>query len=187
VLILTGAGTFVAEKTTMTTKTRGRPSLYREEYAEQARKLCLLGATDQELADFFEIDVRTVYDWKRTKPEFSQAIARGKILADAEVASKLFERACGYSHQATKLYRQEDGSVTEAKYTIEYPPDTSAASLWLRNRRKQDWRERHEIEARVDDESILDRYSEEQLITRLMQRRQAKAARDPVKPEGRPH
>jgi hypothetical protein len=65
----------------MSTRARGRPSLYREEYAEQARKLCLLGATDQELADFFEIDVRTIYDWKRTKPDFSQAIMRGKILA----------------------------------------------------------------------------------------------------------
>ena len=95
----------------MTTRTRGRPSLYREEFAEQARKLCLLGATDQELADFFEIDVRTIYDWKRTKPEFSQAIARGKMLADAEVAAKLYERACGYTHGAIKIYRADDGSV----------------------------------------------------------------------------
>jgi len=29
----------------MTTRARGRPSLYREEYAEEAYKLCLLGAT----------------------------------------------------------------------------------------------------------------------------------------------
>lgn len=156
----------------MIPRTRGRPSLYREEFAEQARKLCLLGATDEELADFFEIDVRTIYDWKRTKVEFSQATMRGKILADAEVASKLFERACGYSHQATKLYRNEDGLVTEARYTVEYPPDTQAASLWLRNRRRQDWRDRHEVA--VDDQAadLLDRYTEEQLIERLMQRRE---------------
>jgi hypothetical protein len=43
----------------MTTRARG-PSLYREAFVEQARKLCLLGATDVELADFFEIDVRTI-------------------------------------------------------------------------------------------------------------------------------
>jgi hypothetical protein len=95
----------------MTIRARGRPSLYREEYAEQARKLCLLGATDKELADFFEIDVRTVYDWRRTKPEFSQAIAHGNMLADAEVAAKLYERAYGYTHSAIKIYRADDGSV----------------------------------------------------------------------------
>ncbi|MCO6427131.1 hypothetical protein [Nitrosomonas communis] len=31
----------------------GRPTLYREVYAEQAYRLCLLGATDEELADFY--------------------------------------------------------------------------------------------------------------------------------------
>jgi hypothetical protein len=73
----------------MTTRARGRPSLYREEFAEQARKLCLLGATDQELAEFFEIDVRTVYAGSARSSNFSQAIARGKIFADAQVAAKL--------------------------------------------------------------------------------------------------
>jgi len=171
----------------MTAGTRGRPSLYREEFAEQARKPCLLGATDQELADFWGIAVSTLYLWKRDHAEFSEATIRGKILADAEVASKLFERAIGYQHGATKLYRNEDGTVNRVEYQVHHAPDTQAASLWLRNRRKQDWRERHEFEARVDDESLLDRYTEEQLITRLMQRRQSKAARDQAKPEGRPH
>lgn len=32
----------------------GRPSKYREEFALQALKLCRLGATDKELADFFQ-------------------------------------------------------------------------------------------------------------------------------------
>lgn len=32
-----------------------RPTKYQEAYAEQARKLCLLGYTDAELADFFEV------------------------------------------------------------------------------------------------------------------------------------
>ena len=155
----------------MTTKSRGRPSLYREEYAEQARKLCLLGATDQELAQFFEIDVRTVYDWKRTKSEFSQAIARGKMLADAEVAAKLYERACGYTHGAIKIYRADDGSVIKVPYTVEYPPDTTAASLWLRNRQPRHWRDKHEIDVAGPGESLMADMSEDQLIERLMLRR----------------
>jgi hypothetical protein len=156
----------------MTTRARGRPSLYREEFAEQARKLCLLGATDQELADFFGIDVRTIYDWKRTKPEFSQAIARGKILADAEVAEKLFQRACGYSHSAVKLYRQDDGSVLRVPFTVEHPPDTQAASLWLRNRQPHRWRDRHQVDVADPGTALLDDLDEDALIERLMQRRE---------------
>lgn len=34
----------------------GRPTKYKEEYTDQAYKLCLLGATDKEMADFFERD-----------------------------------------------------------------------------------------------------------------------------------
>ena len=33
----------------------GRPTLYKEEYPEQAYKLCLQVDTDKELADFFGI------------------------------------------------------------------------------------------------------------------------------------
>ena len=100
----------------MTTRTRGRPSLYREEYAEQARKLCLLGATDKELADFWGVSVQTYYDWQKAHPEFLESIMRGKILADAEVADKLYQRALGYVVNATKLYRQDDGSVLRVPY-----------------------------------------------------------------------
>jgi hypothetical protein len=157
----------------ITSRARGRPSLYREEFAEQARKLCLLGATDQELADFFEIDVRTIYDWKRTKPEFSQAIMHGKILADAQVAEKLFQRACGYVVNAVKLYRQDDGSVLQVPYRIEHPPDTQAASLWLRNRQPHRWRDKHEVDVTDAGESLMDAMTEDQLIERVMLRRGA--------------
>jgi hypothetical protein len=157
----------------ITSRARGRPSLYREEFAEQASKLCLQGATDQELADFFEIDVRTIYDWKRTKPEFSQAIMRGKILADAEVANKLYERACGYVVNAVKLYRQDDGSVLQVPYQIEHPPDTQAASLWLRNRQPRLWRDKHEIDVADAGESLMDGMTDEELIQRFMMRRGA--------------
>jgi len=49
-----------AKKGKPTGKPGGRPSGYREEFAEQARKLCRLGATDKELADFFGVDEATI-------------------------------------------------------------------------------------------------------------------------------
>lgn len=41
-------------------KKRGRKSAYQKEYANQALKLCLLGATDKELADFFSVSEQTL-------------------------------------------------------------------------------------------------------------------------------
>ena len=41
----------------------GRPSKYRDEFPEQARKLCLLGATDEDMARFFEVATSTVKLW----------------------------------------------------------------------------------------------------------------------------
>ena len=48
----------------------GRPSSFRPEFAEQAFKLCLLGATDADLADFFHVSEQTVNAWKKAHPDF---------------------------------------------------------------------------------------------------------------------
>lgn len=123
----------------------GRPTLYKDEYAEQARKLCLLGATDEELADFFEVCISTIDNWKNEKPEFLGAIKKGKAQADAEVANRLYNRALGYSHPEDKIFNNggEEMIVPTIKH---YPPDTTAAIFWLKNRRKQDWREKTETD-----------------------------------------
>ncbi|NOV28022.1 helix-turn-helix domain-containing protein [Cupriavidus necator] len=122
-------------------KPGGRETLYQEQYAEQAYKLCLLGATDKELADFFGVVEKTIYNWKDAQPEFLQSITRGKMMADAQVAESLFKRALGYSHPAVKIMTV-NGAVVHEDYTEHYPPDTPAASLWLRNRQPEKWRDK---------------------------------------------
>ena len=57
--------------------TRGVKSTYKPEYAEQARKLCLLGATDKELADFFGCNEATINNWKARRPDFLESIKEG--------------------------------------------------------------------------------------------------------------
>ena len=120
----------------------GRPTLYREEYTEQALKLCRLGATDRELADFFDVHVDTIQAWKGAHPEFSDALKEGKAKTDAEVADKLFRRATGYSHEAVKVFLPS--GTTEpiyAPYIERYAPDTTACIFWLKNRRPDLWRD----------------------------------------------
>ena len=76
--------------------------------------MCLLGATDLQLADFFGICEKTLNNWKGQDPEFLQSVKAGKVEADAAVAASLYERAIG--------------------------GDTTAMIFWLKNRRSGRYR-----------------------------------------------
>jgi hypothetical protein len=123
----------------------GRPSEYKPEYAEQARRQCEEGATDQELADFFEVSVRTLYRWKNSFPDFCQALKASKAPADERIERSLFERACGYERDEVDI-RVIDGRIVQTPVRKFYPPDTTAAIFWLKNRRPAEWRDKQEIE-----------------------------------------
>ena len=123
----------------------GRPSKYKDEYAEQARKLCEFGATDQELAQFFEVGLTTIERWIAKHQEFRGALKAGKEKADDRVERSLYQRAIGYSHPEDKIFN--DGGEPLIVPTVKhYPPDTTAAIFWLKNRRKEDWRDKQEVE-----------------------------------------
>lgn len=128
----------------------GRPTLYRKVYDKQALKLCLLGATDAELAAFFDISRDTIMEWRAAHRTFSDSIARGKVAADAEVAHSLYQRAIGATwveEQAVKIRTgQYTEEVTVTSLEKAAPPDTPAASLWLRNRQPLKWRDKAQVE-----------------------------------------
>jgi transposase-like protein len=129
----------------------GRPTKYRAEFAEQAYKLCLLGATDLKLADFFGVTEQTLHNWRKNHQRFLESITRGKEIADAEIAEALFHRAKGYSHPEDDIRTLAGPNGAGAEIVItptvkHYPPDTSAASLWLRNRQPKLWRDKQEVE-----------------------------------------
>jgi len=127
----------------------GRPTKYKEEYAEQAFKLCLLGATDKSLADFFQVEESTVNLWKLEHQEFSESIRAGKDEADAKVAQKLYHRALGYDHPEDKIFVHE-GKPVIVPTTKYYPPDATSAIFWLKNRKSEVWRDRREVDANVN-------------------------------------
>lgn len=122
----------------------GRPTLYREEYVEQARKLCNLGATDRELAEFFGVSIFTIWQWQVVHPEFSSAIKGSKEAYDDRVERRLCERAMGYSVETVKIFLDKDGSIVEAPYVEHYAPDATSMIFWLKNRRSGAWRDRRE-------------------------------------------
>lgn len=125
---------------------RGRKTDYQDSFANQALKLCLLGATDAEMADFFGVSEQTVNTWKKKYPEFLESLKKGKSIADANVASKLYNRAIGYDVKATKFATNEGKITDKVEYVEHYPPDTTAAIFWLKNRQPEKWRDRKEVE-----------------------------------------
>ena len=128
----------------------GRPSSFKCEYAEQARKLCLLGATDAELANFFGVVESTINLWKLEYSEFSESLRAGKEIADADVAEKLLNRAMGYSHAEDDI-RVVNGQIVITPTIKHYPPDTPAAIHWLNNRQKSKWRSKVDSEVSGPD------------------------------------
>ena len=123
----------------------GRPTKYRIEYNEQAYKLCLLGHTDEELADFFEVHVSTIHQWKLDYPDFSDSIKKGKEIADAEVSKSLYHRALGYSHPGVDI-KAVNGEIVETQVMKHYPPDATSAIFWLKNRQPKKWRDKQVME-----------------------------------------
>ena len=146
----------MTEKNEVKKKSRGRKSEYREEYAEQALKLCLLGATDKEIAEFFSVSEQTLNSWKKKFPQFLESLKKGKAVADANVASRLYSRAIGYD--------TNEGRITDkVEYIEPYPPDTTAAIFWLKNRQPAKWRDKKEVENLVKLGDELESMSDEEL------------------------
>jgi hypothetical protein len=127
----------------------GRPTLFKPEYIATAKVLCELGATDEDLARAFKVRVRTVAYWKVSHPEFLHALKVGKDTADDQVERALFNRAVGYTYEAVKPMTRSlgggEGSVIEMVPIKEHvPPDTTAQIFWLKNRRKDQWRDKQD-------------------------------------------
>ncbi len=121
-----------------------RPEKWKDEFLAVAKGACELGATDQELADMLKVSVRTIYNWRASKPEFANALIVGKEIADERVERSLYQRAIGYEQEEVKIF-MPSGAVgpVYAPFRAKIAADTTAAIFWLKNRRSQEWRDRH--------------------------------------------
>jgi hypothetical protein len=67
-------------------------------YDEQAYNYCLLGATNETLAEFFGVSSTTIKKWIKKYPGFRESIRQGTVVADMKVAESLYKRAIGYTY-----------------------------------------------------------------------------------------
>ena len=118
----------------------GRPSKYKPEFAEQAEQLCKLGATDNDLAQFFKVTTVTLWNWQSRHPEFFKALKVGKAESDDRVERSLYNKATGYTFTSEKVF-QFQGEIVRATVTEHVPPSDTAMIFWLKNRRQEQWRD----------------------------------------------
>lgn len=135
-----------------------RNSAYLPRYAKEAEKLCLMGATDANLADFFGVSVTTINNWKIRHPIFLEALKDGKRPADDKVKRSLYERANGYTYESEKIVTLSAGAgegsyVERVPIRVHVPPDVTACIFWLKNRRPEQWREKEAEKQEVDEET----------------------------------
>lgn len=139
----------MAKKTTSKNK-EGRPTLFQEEYCEQVEKLCKLGATDAEIAEFFGVCEATVNNWKSNYPKFLESIRLGKKVADMKVANALFDGALDRVVIEKQAIKVKTGQYKEKVEIIEVekiiPGDFRNQQFWLKNRKSDVWRDKQEMD-----------------------------------------
>ena len=80
------------------------------------------------------------------------ALKSGKQEADERVILSLYKRATGFEHDSVKIFCSKDGDVTQVPFREYVPPDTTAAIFWLKNRRKDEWRDKSEVDVKLTEE-----------------------------------
>ena len=123
--------------------TKGRPTRYRPEYADQARQAYELGACDEDVARLFKIDISTFYRWRHRHADFTAACVIGREHADSRVEMSLYQRACGFEYTAERAFMFSTWTdPVIARFSRRVLGDPWAAMQWLRIRRGEVARKR---------------------------------------------
>lgn len=121
---------------------------------------CRRGLTDEQIAEKMEINIATLYRWKKKSILISEALKNGKEVADINVEKSLYTRACGIHKtikkpMKLKKVKYDNGKRVSEEEIVEYveeeiyiPGDTTAQIFWLKNRRPDLWRDK--VEATIE-------------------------------------
>jgi hypothetical protein len=131
----------------------GQPRKFRTKFMREVYFLAKLGARDVDICEFFNIDSRTLSNWKTHRPEMNQAIFQGKWMFSFKIAEVLGKRALGYDYTETEYSEHvtKYGQIVPTKKVTHkhMPPDVTAIMFYLKNRHRDLWADvnRQEIDA----------------------------------------
>lgn len=115
------------------------------------------GLTDEQICKNLGIVKDTFYKYKEKYTDFSDALKKGKEVADIEVENALFKRAIGYTYkEVTKEVKDIDGkkSTFIKEVTKVVHGDVAAQIFWLKNRKSNNWKDKRENEN--DDTKLIE-------------------------------
>lgn len=125
-----------------------------------AEALARDGATREQIAKYFHVSADTIKRWEERYAEFCGALKKGRDYVDVSVENALLDRARGgivTDEEVIETFDVKTGSLKQRKtITRRVPPDTTATIFWLKNRRPEAWRDKHDID--------FGQYSDEELI-----------------------
>ena len=104
------------------------------------------GFIDTDMAEICGVTRQTFDNWKKAHPRFFASLKDAKHEADKSVVKSLYERAMGYEHPEERIFCNSDGDVTTVQTVKHYPPDPTSMIFWLKNRDKENWRDKHDYE-----------------------------------------
>lgn len=114
------------------------------------------GMTIPEMAEALEITEPTLNRWIAEIPAVKEALHKGREIADAKVAASLYRRAIGgFEQRETKIVKDAEGNEVGRTETVRVlPPDPTAISFWLKNRRPDLWRDKveHDVTGKISIE-----------------------------------
>lgn len=108
-------------------------------HPEMAYRLSLLfGASNQKLADFFEVGLQTIAAWMREHEEFREAVMKGRIIADSQVVESLYRTALGYDYEEDVVHIYH-GQPVVTRVRKHRPANPWAAAKILSLRHRDTW------------------------------------------------
>jgi prepilin-type processing-associated H-X9-DG protein len=132
----------------------GKKPLYEEmeigDKLEAIRGWALSGMTDKEMYTMLEISHDTFYKWKRERPEFADALKKGKDIANGELVNSAFKQATGYYVEVTEPMKVKRGQDYEAIEMVTYqkfiPANNTMNIFMLKNRMPEVYKDKQHTE-----------------------------------------
>jgi hypothetical protein len=149
---------------------RGPKSGFNNKIVSTVSRLVKDGKTEEQIAEIIGVSRMTLHNWKGRHPELLYAMRESKQMADELVEAALFSRAQGYSHPEQKVFCTKDGDIITHNTLKHYPPDSTAAMFWLRNRQPKKWREKTESDTVVNNINNVTQLSDEQLEAKIAEK-----------------
>lgn len=123
------------------------------------------GLTDEQIASNMGVTRKTLAEWKKKYGDICDTLKRGKEPVDRSVENALLNSALGEVKTLKKPIKvkeveYENGKRIREIERIEYaeeeiyiPANTTAQIFWLKNRKPEEWRDKREVDSKVEIEN----------------------------------